>query len=195
MIENSPNRTTSVFTTFLGIDPGLDGAAALLNQDGALIAHFDLPTLEKGGFARRRVDPEGLAEVLLRLIPFMALAKSWDVTVSAAIECVGYRKGDGGASGASLAHSMGVCEGVLAGLGISTVLRPPPDTWKRAMGLRGAGKAGAVARAAELWPTLKGQRHDVAEAALLARFAWLQRSMPHARTPLERVQTAADVEP
>ena len=42
------------------------------------------------------------------------------------------------------------------------------------MGLVRAGKSGSVNRAVELWPSLKGRRHDICEAALLARFAWLQ---------------------
>lgn len=160
-------------TTFLGIDPGLSGALAVLDQDGALIAHHDLPTLDKGGYVRRRIDGLRLREILLRFLPGGAIS-SGHRTV-AAVEHVGFRKGDGGASGASLAHSMGVIEGVLAGLGVQYVLRPPPQIWKGAMGVLRAGKGGACSRAAALWPVLKDARHDVCEAALLARFAWLQR--------------------
>jgi hypothetical protein len=157
------------FTTIIGIDPGLSGAFAVLNQKGALLSVHDLPTLEKGGFARRRVDPSALRDALRPLVP-----EYWTF---AAIECVGYRKGDGGASGASLAHSMGVCEGVLAGLGVRHVLRPPPAIWKKAMGLT-SSKDGALQRAHDLWPNWVLKRHDQAESALLARFAWLQRDQP-----------------
>jgi Holliday junction resolvasome RuvABC endonuclease subunit len=165
-----------IYTTFLGIDPGLSGALAVLNAQGELLHVHDLPTLEKGGFARRRIDPSRLREILSCAgVPCWLASNSWPSL--AAIESVGYRKGDGGASGASLAHSFGVCEGVLAGVGVRSVLRPPPAIWKKAMGLNGAGKDGALARARDLWPSAIFKRHDEAEAALLARFAWLQRDV------------------
>jgi crossover junction endodeoxyribonuclease RuvC len=160
-----------IYSTFLGIDPGLSGAVAVLNAQGAFVKMLDMPTLEKGGYVRRRIDPWALA----------ALLRPWcyfEAEVLACIESVGYRKGDAGASGASLAHSMGVAEGIVAGLGVRSVLRPLPQTWKQAMGVLKAGKQGAMNRARQLWPHVEFTRHDQAEAALLARFAFLNQSLP-----------------
>lgn len=156
-----------------GVDPGLSGCAAILDANGALLTLIDMPTVAQGGFVRRRVDPVALSQRLRAALP------QPDATI-AAIEAVGHRKGDGAVSGASLAASMAVVEGILAALGVSRILRPPPMIWKRAMGLLTAGKSGAVARAVSLWPELKGKRHDVCEAALLARFAFLNRAAPYA---------------
>jgi hypothetical protein len=158
------------YSTFIGVDPGLSGAVCILNRDGLLITVFDMPVLEKGGYVRRRVDPWRLQELILPMGKMLC-------EPLAAIESVGYRKGDGGATGASLAHSMGIVEGVVAGLGVSRVLRPLPQVWKEAMGILRGGKERAMRRAKELWPNVNFARHDQAEAALLARFAWLQKDV------------------
>ena len=154
------------FTTFIGIDPGLSGAVAVLDQQGVLVLVEDLPTCRQGGFIKRRVDPTQLRAIVA---PY-----AQDSLV--ALELVGARTGQGALSGASLASSMACCEGVLVGLGAERVLRLPPMIWKAGMGLVGRGKGGSVDRAKAL--TGRTLRHDQAEAVLLARFAWLQRDKP-----------------
>jgi crossover junction endodeoxyribonuclease RuvC len=52
--------------TLLGIDPGLEGAVALLTPSGELIAIHDLPTLRDGPAGRRRVNPVLLADILAK---------------------------------------------------------------------------------------------------------------------------------
>lgn len=166
------------FFSFIGIDPGLKGAIGVLDNSGGFVGLMDMPVkLWQGG---RRVDGDGLAMILRAIGQGQALC---------AFEDVGYMKGDGAMSGASLARSGGVTAGVLAGLGIRAI-EVLPAVWKRAMGLIGRGKAGSLARANELWPSLQGTlTHDQAEALLLARFAWLQRAQ------VDNSQSMADREP
>lgn len=164
------------FVSFIGIDPGLSGAVAVIDNEGRALLIADLPTCRQGGFIKRRVDSFALADLIRAHAPQSFVA----------IELVGARAGQGALSGASLASSMAACEGVCAGLGAAHVMRLPPAIWKAGMGLIGTGKQGSVSRAKDL--TDKTLRHDQAEAYLLARFAWLQRDKPLA-------QIAADDQP
>lgn len=158
---------------FIGIDPGLTGAAAAVDQQGALLWVLDMPTRAKGGKVNREVCPIQLRELFA---PHVAPG------VHAVVERISARATDQGKilSIASLVHSAAIAEGVLAGMGCQ-VQTAEPLTWKRAMGLIGAGKAGALTQARKLFPAAPldmGKHHNRAEALLLARFCWLQHVDP-----------------
>ena len=51
-------------TTILGIDPGLDGAIAVLTEAGELVAIHDMPTLLDGAKGRRAVNPALFASIV-----------------------------------------------------------------------------------------------------------------------------------
>lgn len=66
---------------FIGIDPGVSGAIAILNSEGQL-AVFNAPTVEMkvGKALKRRISPEILVSMLQ---PFTIEASAWVEQVSA----------------------------------------------------------------------------------------------------------------
>lgn len=147
----------------IGIDPGAAGAVAIL-EAGKLVQVFDMPVVEVqvGGKAKRRVAPEILASEL----------RLYNVSDTVAVvEQVGAMPGQGVTSMFAFGQAYGLVLGVLAGLWIPTTT-VTPTTWKKALKLN-AGKDGARAKAAQLWPAQAGEFKRVkddgrAEAALLA---------------------------
>jgi crossover junction endodeoxyribonuclease RuvC len=152
------------FDLFLGIDPGLSGACAMLSPSGELIDIFNLPTKEKSGFVRHKIDGA-------KLYNLIGGQETGQISTIACVEMVGYRNfGNGvldGFSGSSLAHSLGVIEGVLGAAKIPYVLIEPMK-WKTFFGLINKDKKASVALAKEKWPDAVFKRHDHCEAALLA---------------------------
>jgi crossover junction endodeoxyribonuclease RuvC len=163
---------------FIGIDPGLSGAVAILDQGGGLVLLDDLPTVASGsGKAKvgRRVDPAGLSQLLA---PFR------DRAALAVLEAVAARPGQGVASVFSLGDTFGAVRAVLACMGLSVALVSPTE-WKRHYRLDG-DKERSRARSIELFPDADLHRkadHNRAEALLLALFA-RQRDGPGAPATL-----------
>lgn len=156
----------------LGIDPGLDGALALLIDNRVHV--WDMPTMKvkRGTKFKREVSPVMLAHTL-REIDLMAESAGVANDLRAYVERVGAMPGQGVTSMFSFGRSLGLIEGVLAGLTIPFELIPP-GTWRRGMSVR-EGKDGSRLRASELWPSQAGLFARVkddgrAEAALIAAF-------------------------
>lgn len=152
----------------LGIDPGLTGALALLDESGGVALLETLPTVARGkgqGRVKRELDPAGLLH-LLRI-------HAGEIS-AAYVESVASRPGQGVASVFSLGHSLGIIHATLAGLGIPRH-DITPAAWKRAAGLSGSDKEQARALAVRLFPTVALHRkadHNLAEALLIARHGW-----------------------
>ena len=150
----------------IGIDPGAGGAVAILEKSGQLVQVFDMPSVEVvvGGKAKRRVSPEMLAAEL----------RLYNVAGTVAyIEQVGAMPGQGVSSMFAFGEAFGLAKGVLAGLTIP-VQTVTPGKWKKALNLN-AGKDGARAKAAALWPDHAGEFRRVrddgkAESALIAHW-------------------------
>lgn len=148
----------------LGIDVGLDGAAAALSDEGSMIALLDTPTLIVSGKGKRDY---ALPEMASWLRPF-ALPGT-----QAAIEHQQAFPGQGVTSMFSLGKGYGVWMGLLVGLGISYSLISPVR-WRKAM-LDGLpkGKDTGRLRAQQLFPgaDLKLKKHHGrADALLIAEF-------------------------
>jgi crossover junction endodeoxyribonuclease RuvC len=156
---------------YLGIDPGLSGALAVLDKDGEIIDIFDMPTLEviSGTSKKQRVNPHGIVSEL-------GLFK--DVSIQAIIEQVNAMPGQGVTSMFSFGRSLGILEGVLAGIQIPYTL-VTPAVWKRKMQVN-SSKDGARELAMRTWPSkadlFKRKKDDGrAEAALLALYLHRER--------------------
>lgn len=150
----------------IGIDPGVNGAIAILQSDGTLVQVFETPAVEilVGGKLKRRISAEMLAAEL-RLYA--------DQGAVAFVEQVGAMPGQGVSSMFAFGEAFGLVKGVLAGMSIpfSSVT---PGKWKKAL-LLNAGKDGSRAKAAALWPKHAGEFRRVkddgkAEAALIAHW-------------------------
>jgi len=124
----------------IGIDIGVQGAAALLDSQGRLIEVEDLPVLNDGPKNRRAVNPALLASIIYR----------WHAD-HAFVESVGARPGEGAVGAFAFGRSRGVVEGVLGACGVACTFIAPA-AWKRAIGLSYGSKDAARSEAIRRWP-------------------------------------------
>ena len=150
---------------YVGIDPGITGAIAVLDNDGSLLLLEDMPTIARGkgkSIVKRQVNPAALHEIL----------KPWS-TSTATLEAVNSRPGQGVASVFSLGDSFGCIRSVLAVLSMSADF-VAPQTWKKHYNIT-SDKEIARAKAIQLYPAASLHRKkdaDRAEAILIARFGY-----------------------
>jgi crossover junction endodeoxyribonuclease RuvC len=147
----------------IGIDPGLDGAVAIINGTGNLVV-IDMPTVtvERNGKSKRQVSATELAQIL---------ASHNSNNCHVFVEKVSAMAGQGVTSVFSFGRSFGMIEGILAAYKLP-VTYVAPATWVKAVG-RGQGKDASRARAMELFPNnqadFKLKKWDGrADAALIA---------------------------
>lgn len=158
---------------YLGIDPGLSGACALLHNDSMVTEVFDTPTLEVIRNGRRRRDYQ-IAPLISSLVLRVGNLISETGEVCAYLESVNAFPGQGVTSMFSLGRGLGLWEGVLAALGIPYT-KVLPQVWKREMlgGKSRQGKGASLLRAQQLFPSADLSRkrdHGRAEALLLAHY-------------------------
>lgn len=124
----------------LGIDVGLNGAIALV-ENGQLLEVHDMPTvsLERNNKTKRMVNAQALALIIRR-------AKA----DAAYLERLNAMPGQGVTSMFSMGQSLGVVLGVLAACEVPTTTIPP-RTWQKALDVP-QGKDGSRYRAAQLLP-------------------------------------------
>lgn len=153
---------------FIGIDPGLSGAVALLPSDTDGSSIFDTPT---GSDGRKTVYAVAeMAKIVEGIHPNTAWGCCHFV-----IEKQHAMPKQGVSSTFSIGYGYGLWEGILAALGIPyTVVTP--QAWKGAM-MAGQGreKDASRLRAQQLWPELAGhlnlkKHHGRAEALLIAEY-------------------------
>ena len=148
---------------YIGIDPGLSGAIAILYGDDSYEV-FDIPIMSKGfGAVKNEINAGGMKEILAG-----AIVAGNAVAV---LERVNAMPGQGVSSVFSLGDSFGVCRTVLACLVIPTIY-VAPTMWKKHYGLT-SDKEQARALAIRLFPKadLKLKKHiDRAEALLMALY-------------------------
>jgi len=146
---------------FLGIDPGLDGALAVVNERGEFMQVDDAPTTRKGKRDYLLQDMVLLLDTITHLDG-----------VQAGIERVHAFPGQGVTSMFSMGHGFGIWKGILATCDIPFVLIEPA-VWKRSSGLLGKDKEASRLLAQQRWPTaplsLK-KFHGRAEALLIADY-------------------------
>jgi len=146
----------------IGIDPGLSGAIAVLNDDLSLFAVYDMPVMavSKG---KNQVNAAALADlVLIEGRPDIAY-----------LEQVHAMPGQGVSGMFSFGTSYGIVQGVLAALRIPMVL-VRPQAWKGRAGLSGKDKDMARTLAIRLYPAADlSRKKDIgrADAILIARFS------------------------
>ena len=157
----------------IGIDPGLDGALAIL-RDGELLYVYDLVSERVGGtgHVKRRLSATALRESLQR-----ARAVHGPDDFVAVIERVHAGGGQGVASVYSLGDTAGCVRGVVQSLDMRIEYVTPAE-WKRAMKVP-PDKGVARTLAAQRWPHrqawfARAKDHNRAEAALIAAYGWEQ---------------------
>lgn len=120
----------------IGIDPGLTGAIALVN-DGDIVLLWDMPVAEKTYGRGKQVDAYGLADCV-REAANTAIYQ-YTKTLTAHVERVSSMPKEGVTSAFSFGHSTGVIDGVLGALLIPVVYMTP-QKWKQHHGLIGKPK-------------------------------------------------------
>jgi hypothetical protein len=175
---------------FVGVDPGLRGAVAALDEDGRLIFAQDTPIIEvkrgktpKGNVKTRHLYlPTAMADILVENLFDLddgprygprdktGAVASHDVIVG--IESVHAMPGQGVTSMFSMGRGLGLWEGIVAALRLPVEMIDPV-TWKRAMGIpAGSDKRASVELALRLFPSapIKRAQDGRADAVLLAEF-------------------------
>jgi crossover junction endodeoxyribonuclease RuvC len=157
---------------FIGFDPGLKGAYTVLDKHGDIVQVFDMPTVEIqiGGKQKNKVAP---ALIAAELGIFCHRDRCFAI-----IESVSARPGQGVTSMFGFGRSLGVVEGVLAGMKIPHRL-VHSQAWTKEMRVA-PGKGGSRQRAMEQWPDKADLFKRVmddgrADSALIALFGFLNR--------------------
>ncbi len=143
----------------IGIDPGISGAIAKLNDNNSFIGVYDMPVMPGTG-KRQQVNAAELAKII-RLDGGIAF-----------VERVSAMPKQGVSSMFSFGCSYGIVLGVLAALQIPVVL-VTPQSWKKKAGISGKDKDYARTLAQQLYPQAElGRKKDIgrADALLIARF-------------------------
>lgn len=164
----------------IGIDPGLTGAIAVLNDKGELLLVADIPVCPIPGNKQGKswVDGKGLYELLS---PFAKRGHAWIEMVGASARRGPGRQGT--VSAASLGDSRGAIRGCLEAMGVP-VDWVRPEVWKKRMALTGLGddaKHASRMLASRYWGQdmfMRVKDHDRAEAALIALYGYRQEHEP-----------------
>lgn len=155
---------------FIGIDPGLGGALALINHNGVLCDVQDMPTMARsGGFVKNQID----AGRLYAMLSHWASESGGREEVVICIENMRAMPKQGRSSVFSMGLSAGLIEGVVASHRYPHYLIDP-TVWKKHFQLTGKDKDMSVTLAKRLYPGTsyfdRKKDHDRAEAVLLARY-------------------------
>lgn len=163
----------------LGIDPGLNGAAAVYDTAAPdAVSAFDLPTV--GEDTKRVIDVGALARWVEAQMPFGERQdqppRSGDNRVRhhAFVEYVTAMQDWGVGSAFRFGMSFGSLRATVALCGIPYTLVVPVK-WKKFYGLKGGDKEGSRLRAIQLFPQAgdlfeRVKDHQRAEAALIAAY-------------------------
>jgi len=144
-------------TNTVGIDPGLSGAIALIDDDGGILL-FDIPTYQEK--KKHWIHLKDLYKVLYDL------RRKSDRVV---IEKVHSMPNQGVSSVFKFGKGYGILLGMCTALGYDICL-VPPNLWKKHFGL-GRDKKQSVSLANELYNvTIKASKDGRAEALLIARY-------------------------
>jgi len=153
----------------IGIDPGVSGAVAFLNDDLSLVGVFDMPVMNLSG-KKQQVNASALASIFREILPYQNT--NYGVDATAYVEQVHSMPKQGVASSFNFGDSYGVIKGVLGALQIPMVL-VSPAVWKKRAGLTGKPKDASRTLAQQLYPAAPlGRKKDVgrADAILIARY-------------------------
>ena len=150
----------------IGIDPGLNGAIAVLKNNKVLDI-FDVPVMPEGKKNKRQLNSAQLAKLLKDIIH-----ENDDVMV--VVENVSAMPGQGVTSMFNFGQSFGLIKGVCAALSLP-IFFVRPSKWKKHFELINSSKDSSRTKVIEMYPSLSSQlakKKDVnkSDAILIARF-------------------------
>jgi len=129
----------------IGIDPGISGGVAVVNEKLEVLGLEDVPTVKAVGKGKTLYNAGAMADIL------RAFALKGDAV--AVLEAAAARPGQGVSSMFSIGRGFGLWEGLLSGLGIP-FREVHPATWTRAVlkGVPGEGKERNISAALKMFP-------------------------------------------
>ena len=150
----------------IGIDPGLSGAIAIL-ENNKVLNIFDIPVMSEGKKNKRQLNSALLVSLLRDNI-------SNNEEVAVVVEQVNAMPGQGVTSMFNFGQTFGAIKGICAALDLPIFL-VRPSKWKKHFELINSSKDSSRTKAIEMYPKLSKQlakKKDVnkSDAILIARF-------------------------
>ena len=150
----------------IGIDPGLSGAIAILD-DKKVLSIFEMPVMAEGKKNKRQLNSAQLVNIIRENIK-----KNEEAVV--VVEQVNAMPGQGVTSMFNFGQTFGAINGVCAALELP-IFFVRPSKWKKHFELINASKDSSRTKVIEMYPSISGQltkKKDVnkTDAILIARF-------------------------
>ena len=150
----------------LGIDPGLSGAIAVM-EDNKVLNLFDIPVMSEGKKNKRQLNSALLVSLLKENIVSHE-------EVAVVVEQVNAMPGQGVTSMFNFGQTFGAIKGVCAALDLP-IFFVRPSKWKKHFELINSSKDSSRTKAIEMYPKLSNQltkKKDVnkSDAILIARY-------------------------
>jgi crossover junction endodeoxyribonuclease RuvC len=150
----------------IGIDPGLSGAIAIL-ENTKVLAIFDMPVMAEGKKNKKQLNSAQLVNIL---------KENADINKESCVvvEQVNAMPGQGVTSMFNFGQTFGAIKGVCAALNLP-IFFVRPSKWKKHFELINASKDSSRTKVIEMYPSLSSQlskKKDVnkSDAILIARF-------------------------
>ena len=148
-----------------GIDPGLSGAIAII-ENNKVLSIFDMPVMAEGKKNKRQLNSAQLVSIIKENISIRD-------EVAVVVEQVNAMPGQGVTSMFNFGQTFGAIKGVCAALGLP-IFFVRPSKWKKHFELINSSKDSSRTKAIEMYPSLSDQlsKKDVnkSDAILIARF-------------------------
>ena len=150
----------------IGIDPGLSGALAIL-ENKRVLGIFEMPVMPEGKKNKRQLNSAQLVNILRDNIKI-------NNEIAVVVEQVNAMPGQGVTSMFNFGQTFGAKKGVCAALNLP-IYFVRPSKWKKHFELINSSKDSSRTKAIEMYPSLSAQlakKKDVnkSDAILIARF-------------------------
>ncbi len=150
----------------IGIDPGLSGAIAIL-EDKKVLSIFDMPVMAEGKKNKRQLNSAQLVDIIKENIKI-------NDDIAIVVEQVNAMPGQGVTSMFNFGQTFGAIKGVCAALKLP-IFFVRPSKWKKHFDLLNSSKDSSRTKVIEMYPSLSNQltkKKDVnkSDAILIARF-------------------------
>ena len=150
----------------IGIDPGLSGAIAIL-ENNKVLQIFEMPVMAEGKKNKKQLNSAQLANILKEY-------RVADEEIAVVVEQVNAMPGQGVTSMFNFGQTFGAIKGICAALELP-IYFVRPSKWKKHFELINSSKDSSRTKAIEMYPKLSNQlakKKDVnkSDAILIARF-------------------------
>ena len=150
----------------IGIDPGLSGAIAIL-ENNKVLNLFDIPVMSEGKKNKRQLNSAHLVNLIKENI-------NLNEEIAVVVEQVNAMPGQGVTSMFNFGQTFGAIKGICAALGLP-IFFVRPSKWKKHFELINSSKDASRTKTIEMYPSLSNQlakKKDVnkSDAILIARF-------------------------